>query len=279
MERSWATVAWWRVLGPLAAVTLALAAGGAARASDPARGSAADPFTEATATLAEAQSYKVRAQAALVLGRRGEARATPYLMRALDDPSAPVRAVAARALGMIGDPTARKRLEVATRDRDPFVRRSATAALTALSDRANGAAAVVAGPPGLGAGTIQVKPMGDKTHKASVHLREHMRRSVAREVEGFRGRAAHNFAIDGAIRVLDLTTRGPLVSVTCGVELILSSGSSGAIIVMSTGEATVERRVATFRPGMQTDMEQEALAHAVRGATDELRQHLAANVP
>ena len=48
---------------------------------------------------------------------------------------------------------------------------------------------------------------------------------------------------------------------------------------MSTGEATVERRVATFRSGMQIDMEQEALAHAVRGATDELRQHLAANVP
>ncbi|HEY8923508.1 MAG TPA: hypothetical protein VIU64_03945, partial [Polyangia bacterium] len=111
------------------------------------------------------------------------------------------------------------------------------------------------------------------------HLREHMRRFVAREVESFRGRAAHGFAIDGAIRVLDLTTKGPLVSVTCGVELILSAGSNGAIIVMSTGEATVERRVATFRPGMQTDMEQEALAHAVRGATDELRQHLASNVP
>jgi hypothetical protein len=263
-------------MGPLAAVMLALAAGEAARASDPAP---ADPFTEATATLAEAQSYKVRAQAALVLGRRGEARATPHLLRALDDPSAPVRAVAARALGMIGDPSARKRLEAATRDRDPFVRRSATAALAALGDRTIGSAAAAGGAPVPGAGTIQVKPMGDKTHKASVHLREHMRRFVAREVESFRGRASHGFAIDGAIRVLDLTTKGPLVSVTCGVELILSAGSSGAIIVMSTGEATVERRVATFRSGMQTDMEQEALAHAVRGATDELRQHLAANVP
>jgi len=269
-------------MGPLAAVMLALAAGGAARASDPAHAAAPDPFTEATATLADAQSYKVRAQAALVLGRRGEARATPYLLRALDDPSAPVRAVAARALGMIGDPSARKRLEAATRDRDPFVRRSASAALAALSDRASGSPASVAAAPlarSLGAVTIQVKPMGDKTHKASVHLREHMRRFVAREVESFRGSAAHGFAIDGAIRVLDLTTKGPLVSVTCGVELILSAGSSGAIIVMSTGEATVERRVATFRSGMQTDMEQEALAHAVRGATDELRQHLAANVP
>jgi len=259
-------------MGPLAAVMLALLTGGSAP------GAGTDPFAEATAILAEAQSYKVRAQAALVLGRRGEPRATPHLIRALDDPSPPVRAVAARALGMIGDPSARKRLEGATRDRDAFVRRSAAAALAALADRPGGAAAVAGAPP-LGAGTIQVKPMGDKTHKASVHLREHMRRFVAREVESFRGRAARGFAIDGAIRVLDLTTRGPLVSVTCGVELILSAGSSGAIIVMSTGEATVERRVATFRSGMQTDMEQEALAHAVRGATDELRQHLAANVP
>ena len=261
-------------MGPLVAAALVVLAGPATRGSEP----AADPFTQATAMLAEAQSYKVRAQAALVLGRRGEARATPHLVRALDDPSPPVRAVAARALGMIGDSSARKRLEAATRDRDPFVRRAAGAALAALAERASGSA-VGAGAAPVGAGTIQVKPMGDKTHKASVHLRENMRRFVARDLESFRGRAAHGFAIDGAIRALDLTTKGPLVSVTCGVELILSTGASGAIIVMSTGEATVERRVATFHSGMQTDMEREALAHAVRGATDELRQHLAANVP
>ena len=94
------------------AAALTLSMGRAGRASEPAGASALDPFSEATAMLAEAQSYKVRAQAALVLGRRGEARATPYLIRALDDPSPPVRAVAARALGMIGDPSARKRLEV-----------------------------------------------------------------------------------------------------------------------------------------------------------------------
>ena len=260
-------------MGPLVAAALVVLAGRATRGSEP-----ADPFTQATAMLAEAQSYKVRAQAALVLGRRGEARATPHLVRALDDPSPPVRAVAARALGMIGDSSARKRLEAATRDRDPFVRRAAGAALAALAERASGSA-VGAGASPVGAGTIQVKPMGDKTHKASVHLRENMRRFVARDLESFRGRAAHGFAIDGAIRALDLTTKGPLVSVTCGVELILSTGASGAIILMSTGEATVERRVATFHSGMQTDMEREALAHAVRGATDKLRQHLAANVP
>ena len=265
-------------MGPLVAAILVLGRGRDARAVDTAGGPSGDPFTAATETLAEAQSYKVRAQAALVLGRLGEPRATPHLLRALDDPSPPVRAVAARALGMIGDQAARKRLEAATRDRDPFVRRAATAALGALAEQAAAAAGAHAAPH-PGAGTIQVKPMGDKTHRASVRLREEMRRFVASEVDDFRGRAAHGFAIDGAIRLLDLSTKGPLVSVTCGVELILSAGSGGAIIVMSTGEATVERRRTRFQAGMESDMEQEALAHAVRGAAEELRQHLAANVP
>ena len=106
-----------------------------------------------------------------------------------------------------------------------------------------------------------------------------MRRFVVVEVDEFKGRTPRGFSIDGAIRTLDQSSVGAQTTVTCGVELILSAGGGGAIIVMSTGEASVQRRRGAYRPGLQREMEQEALAHAVRGAAAELRQHLAANVP
>lgn len=51
-------------------------------------------------------SYRVRAQAALSLGRAGGAPAVPALLRALGDGHAAVRAAAAQALGRIGSPAA-----------------------------------------------------------------------------------------------------------------------------------------------------------------------------
>jgi transposase len=242
---------------------------------------APDPFIEATTELATARSYKVRAQAALVLGRRGEARATPHLIRALDDRSGAVRAVAAQALGEVGDGTAHRPLQKATGDSDPFVRRSALTALKALADRASSKEAepVTTTRPPAREGHIQVKAMGDRTHKASPRLRDDMRRFVSGELRALEGHAGREFSVDGAIKILEVSSRGAEVAVTCGVELILSAGSSGRIIVMSTGEATVQRQHRAFRPGMQATMEQEALAHAVRGAADELREHVVANAP
>jgi hypothetical protein len=49
--------------------------------------------------------------------------------------------------------------------------------------------------------------------------------------------------------------------------------------MMSSGEAIVQRQRRQFRPTMQQGMEQDALEHAVRGASEELRQHFAANAP
>jgi hypothetical protein len=241
---------------------------------------APDPFVDATTELSSARSYKVRAQAALVLGRRGEVRATPHLIRALGDPSPAVRAVAAQALGEVGDATAQGPLQTAAADRDPFVRRFAVRALKVLGDRAAQPAAesaMPARPPREG--RIHVKPMGDRTHKASPRLRDDMRRFVSGELSGLEGRTSREFSVDGAIKVLDVSSGGAQVAVTCGVELILSAGSGGGIIVMSTGEATVQRQHRAFRPGMQTGMEQEALAHAVRGAAEELRRHVVASAP
>ena len=228
-----------------------------------ARTGSRDDFTVATSDLLGARSEKVRTQAALVLGRRHEARAVPFLLRALADLSPVVRAMAAQALGELGDETARPGLEVAANDKSPFVRRRAAAALAALS--ANEAEAIVT-----------VKSMGDRTNRASPELRQHMRQAVAHELTGFKRHAPGGLAVDGAIKVLGVSMRADVVEVKCAVELILSTGRGNAIVMMTTGEAIVQRQRRHFRPAIQSAMEQEALEQAVHGASSELRDHFAA---
>jgi HEAT repeats len=224
-----------------------------------------DPFASATAAVVGDRSEKVRVQAALVLGYQRDSRATPFLIRALADPSPTVRAMAAKALGDIGDESARPALEVAAGETIPLVHRHAAAALQALTDRQS-------------LFPIAVKPMGDKTNRASVGLRERMRGFVVAELSGFKKRTVAGYTVDGSIKVLSISGRSDVIEVKCGVELVLSTGAN-AIVMMSSGEAIVQRQRRQFRPVMQPSMELEALEHAVRGASDELRQHFAANGP
>lgn len=225
-----------------------------------------DPFTSATQALAGDRSEKVRTQAALVLARTMDPRATPFLIQALNDPSPVVRAMAAQSLGDGGDDSARAPLATATGDVSPLVRRHAAAALRAIGER-------------QAATIIEVKPMGDQTHKASDELRQHMRRFVAWELKSWKKRAPGGYAVDGAIKTLSTSARSDLVEVKCAVQLVLSTGNGKAIVMMSSGEAIVQRQKRQFRPVMQRAMELDALENAVRGASDELRQHFAANGP
>ena len=224
-----------------------------------------DPFMAATAAVVGHRSEKVRVQAALVLARARDPRATPYLIRALADSSPTVRAMAAKALGDIGDDSARVPLEVAVAEPNALVRRHAAAALEALADRRASAA-------------IAVKPMGDKSRKASVKLLERMRGFVTAELRGFGKHGPGPYTVDGSIKTLSISGRSDLIEVRCGVELVLSTGGN-AIVMMSSGEAVVQRQRRQFRPAIQPTMEMEALEHAVRGASEELRQHFAAKGP
>ncbi|HEY4188243.1 MAG TPA: HEAT repeat domain-containing protein [Polyangia bacterium] len=218
----------------------------------------------ATSALLGSRSEKVRIQAALVLGRRRDVHAVPDLIHGLADISPIVRAMVAQALGQIGDEAARPGLEVAVNDKAPLVRRHAVAALEALAASHSNS-------------TIDVKPMGDRTNRASPQLRNRMRQAVTSALRGFKKHAAGGLAVDGSIKTLGTSTRADLVEVKCAVELILSTGRGSAIVMMSSGEAIVQKQKRHYRPAMQSAMEQEALENAVRGASDELREHFAAN--
>ncbi|HEY1100294.1 MAG TPA: HEAT repeat domain-containing protein [Myxococcota bacterium] len=76
-------------------------------------------------------SFRVRATAAVALGRMGDARALPVLADALrGDESYAVRAAAAAALGRLGDVAGLQPLFGALHDRDAYVRTEATEALS-----------------------------------------------------------------------------------------------------------------------------------------------------
>src|SRR3954465_5240763 len=85
----------------------------------------ADKIDDLTRALMQDPSYKVRVQAALVLGKLLDKRAVPALMQALKDENESVRGVAATSLGRIGDKGAANALLEATNDSSEFVRTQA----------------------------------------------------------------------------------------------------------------------------------------------------------
>jgi hypothetical protein len=224
-----------------------------------------EAFAKAAAALQRDRSEKVRIQAALVLGRTGDPRAVPFLIKALGDRSPGVRAVAAKALGASGNDTARPALETAARDPHPLVRKHAGAALETLKRS-------------TATGTIEVMPMGDRTNRASIRLRERMREIVADEVAEFGKRIRGGYVIDGVIKNLTLTKRPHVVEVNCAVELVISTRAG--IVLMSGGEAAVQKDRRVLRSKavatITANMEMQALENAVIGAYEELRKHFAA---
>jgi hypothetical protein len=89
--------------------------------------------------VVEDPNYKVRVQAALVLGKLGDASAVPSLIKALSDQNSTVRGIAASALGQLGDASAGDPLrELVKRESEGFVRTQATKALAVLSGGGSG---------------------------------------------------------------------------------------------------------------------------------------------
>src|SRR5215471_17245719 len=102
-----------------------LAGGAPARAQGP-------QIEDVEDSLLHDPSFKVRVEAALVLGKLREQRSVPVLIAAARDPHPAVRASSVRSLGLIGAPAARDTVTAALRDPVPTVRHMARDALRGL---------------------------------------------------------------------------------------------------------------------------------------------------
>ncbi|HVZ72497.1 MAG TPA: HEAT repeat domain-containing protein [Polyangia bacterium] len=265
---------------PFAAVVLALAM--AARAAF-----AAPRIDEVEDALAHDRSYKVRVEAALVLGRLRQSRSVPALIGALRDPNPAVRATAARSLGQIGSPIAKDAVAKALVDPVPLVRRMAKDAMKQLGGE--DADTETPPPPVPGAPAIRARPgkklsfevkaMGDQSKHAGNALRSHMRDFVVAQLRPYGDVEPHEhegmYAVDGVIKDLQTSTQGAEVEVTCAVQLVLSRQPGGGVFLLTSGEATVQRPKHHFKPQQRSGMEMEALENALRSASEDLLGQIA----
>jgi hypothetical protein len=255
-------------------------------AAAPARGEPRAPqISDVEDSLANDPSYKVRVDAAIVLGRLGQPRSLPVLVAALRDPHPSVRASAAYALGRFPSPIARAAVTEALRDPAPVVRHMAQEAVRHLggvdesAPREPGQAAIHRRAPAGPRPSFEVKEMGDPQHHAGPALRSHMRDFLTDQLRPFGdvspGENRGTYAVDGVIKNLTVASSGRDIEVSCAVQLVVSRQPQGGVFMMTSGEATVQRPRHAWRPEQRAGMEMQALEAAVRGASEDLVHRLA----
>src|SRR5262245_4116078 len=182
-------------------------------------------------SLVHDPSYKVRVEAALILGRLRQQRSIPALVVAARDTHPAVRGSSVRALGLIGAPTARDTVLAALHDPVPSVRHMAREALRGLggtdenTPRVPGEPSIRRRTGGRTPLSIEVRPVGDPEQKAGAVLRSHMRDFLVEQLRPLGDVSANEgqatYAVGGVIKELAVARGGPDVEVTCAVQLVV----------------------------------------------------------
>lgn len=249
-------------------------------AAAPAR---ADRVDELCRALTSDASWRVRLQAAVVLGKLGDRRAEPALEDALGDVNETVRGMAAQLLGDLGGETAVAALKRAQRDRSAFVREKALAALEKIAPLPLARETEHEHAAPSGTVHIELGGVGLKA-KAPVELKEHLRNLLARELMhtpgvSIQGRGTTGYLLESSITQMTKKNVDNMVEVSCEVSFIVGKLPSKAMVMMTTGGATVQAPRVGFRPAQETVMQRDALEGAVKGAHENLLAFLKTTQP
>jgi hypothetical protein len=202
---------------------------------------------ELTKALIEDANYKVRVQAALVLGRLGDHSAVPALVKALQDGNKTVRAIAAQALGQLADHDAADPLrDLLKREGDPFVRTQTEKALALLSGE--GASKKAKIYLNFGPFTGGVKAAGGEAAKI---LHDALSRELGKltavtlaldpnEQKSFPRSGMLGFYIDGNITRLDDVPAGASSETSCDVKVMVARWPSKSIILWTNAGASLQ---------------------------------------
>ncbi|MDZ4695391.1 MAG: HEAT repeat domain-containing protein [Deltaproteobacteria bacterium] len=212
----------------------------------PARAGKVDDLSK---ILLEDSSYKVRVQAALVLGKLADRNAVPALARSLRDSNNTVRAVSAQALGRIGAPEAVKELrEVLKTEKDPFVRSqiSKSLALLETTQGSTGGGSKMylelgpfsGGAKGIDATTLGIFRTGIEKKLGSLGTVTFA--LSATEKRGFDKSGRRGFLIDGNITRLDASKVGSALETNCDVKVMVARWPSKSIILWTSAGAAVQ---------------------------------------
>lgn len=237
-------------------------------------------------TLTGDSNYKVRVQAALVLGKMADPAASTCLSRALVDPNRTVRAVAAEALGQLGSAENLADLRgLARSDPDPFVRTQAEKAVAVLSSRSPRPAPGVAGGVGRAKIFLAFGPFsggvktaaGDPVRIVHDTLQAELSKlptvTVA-DASAPSGKApGPAFWIDGNISRLDDVAAGAGSETSCGVKVMVARWPSKSIISWTSAEASVQ---AGTRPRDRENARRECLEATAAQLAEDLAKFLKA---
>jgi hypothetical protein len=224
--------------------------------------------------VTEDSNYKIRVQAALVLGRLADPRATRALLKALADPNKTVRGIAAQALGQIGDTIAIDPLrDLLRHEGDPFVRTQAEKALAGLSSP-------------LGAGKrakiyLSFGPFSGGVKSAGPEAAKLIQDALGKELgklsfvtlsispadqHNFAKTGMQGFFIDGNITRLDDASGPSGPETNCDVKVMIARWPSKSIVSWTNAGATVQ---SGGRPRDKENARRECLdAAAVQLAED-----------
>ncbi len=240
-----------------------------------ATGARADRVDDLGRVLATDTNWKVRMQAASVLGRLRDKRGVAPLVRALADSSESVRGVAAGALGEIGDASSVAALQRALRDPSTLVRDQAQVALESMH---SGPPVVESPheappPPPRGGAKVEIGAITSRTSRLPGDLAERLRKAVTRNLSQTPGAAlstgpggSDGYVLDTSVTKLTRRVGDEAVEIDCEVSLLLSRLPSKAIVLTTSGAATSRTPRATYEPGQDSDLVVDALDGAVTGA-------------
>ena len=226
-------------------------------------------------------SWRVRLQAASVLARLKNADAVPILERLLGDENDTVRGVAATAFGELGRASgvdlARVRMDLdrATRDRAHVVREHARAALARLR---------VEEPQRRGHDVglhIAIGGVGAKPKHVTPEMTRRLRELLVREFSHtpgltLDGTPVTGFLIDSSITALSRRTTRDWIEVNCEISVIVGRLPSKAMVMMTSGGATVQQPKTELTAEHGASLEADALEGAVKGAHENLLAYLRA---
>jgi len=232
-------------------------------------------------------SYKVRVQAALVLGKLNDKRAVPALIQALHDENETVRGVAATSLGRIGDKSSANALQAsASSDASEFVRSQARKALELVANGAGGA--MVAAPPKAGA-RFYVAIDFSNGGKGGPEYGKLVREALAKELQKLptvtlsvagsgkpsrdilAAKHLQGFVVDGTIQRLSATPAGGQQNIDCDLKAFVATFPERSIKMMTQEGASLQTGTG---PSEEASGKRDCLVAAIEAVRDDVDKFL-----
>jgi hypothetical protein len=248
----------------------------------------ADKIDDLTRALMQDSSYKVRVQAALILGKLGDKRAVPALVQALRDENETVRGVAATSLGRLGDRNSASALMIATsNDPSEFVRAQAKHALELVANGGGGNTSLQAAPPKSGA-KFYVAVDFSAGSKAGAEWGRLVREGLQRELQKLptvtlslpggtpsasmlASKHLQGFVVDGNIQRLSATPSGGQVQIDCDLKALVATYPERSIRMMTTEGASLQTGT---NPNDQNGGKRDCINAAIEAVRDDVSKFL-----